>query len=117
MFDISLNIERSNVKSMDVGIMTKFGTNTSPGESNLIDISSSSILGLPNNQRPARVYNVLQNILKNTFRNNHIEDLKLSSLNMSQRNYLKKLLKDDQAKLPFKMPYNEERGILLCYQD
>lgn len=98
---------------MDMGILTKYGTNTSLGESNIKDQSNSSLLGLSNSQRPARVYNVLQNILKNTFRNNHVEDLELSSLNMSQRNYLQKLLKHDQAKLPFKMPYNEEKGILL----
>lgn len=46
-------------------------------------------------------------MLKNTFKHNHQEDLELSSLNITQRKYLKKLLKHDQAKIPFKLPHRE----------
>lgn len=58
--------------------------------------------------RPTKVHNVLENLLKKTFRNNHHEDLELSSLNLPQRNYLQKLLKNDQSKVPFKLPYRDE---------
>lgn len=38
---------------------------------------------------PPNVNSMLRNILKKTFRHNHHEDLELSCLNYSQRNYLK----------------------------
>ena len=67
-------------------------------------------------QPPPPLTNILKNILHNTFKHNHLEDLELSSLNYSQRNYLQKMLKNGQEKLPFKLPYRDEEYEERCKQ-
>lgn len=69
---------------------------------------------LSERQQPAHLANILKNILHNTFKHNHHEDLELSNLNYSQRNYLTKMLKNDQNKLPFKLPYRDEESDERC---
>lgn len=57
---------------------------------------------------PQSIDAALKDILQKVFKNNHHEDLELSSLTFAQRNYLKKIINKDQAKLPFKMPHRDE---------
>lgn len=65
---------------------------------------------MPIREPPTHLNSILKNILSKTFRHNHHEDLELSSLNYSQRNYLQKMLKNQKEKLPFKLPYRDEES-------
>ena len=46
--------------------------------------------------QPPTVKSRISTILKKTFKNNHLEDLKLNSLNYSQKNYLRKFIKEQK---------------------
>ncbi|CAI2358871.1 unnamed protein product [Moneuplotes crassus] len=69
---------------------------------------SSSVM-LQKDHRPT-VNSMLKGILKKTFKNNHIEDLKLHTLNYSQKNYLNKIMKERKSLVPFKLPYRDDES-------
>ncbi|CAI2387727.1 unnamed protein product [Moneuplotes crassus] len=84
-------------------------------KSNLVSINCERNLSNENDAMLTQsnrqtVMTTLKGILKRTFKNNHIEDLKLHTLNYSQKNYLNKIIEERKSLIPFKMPHRDEES-------
>ena len=107
--DTKLSHVGSLSKNKDDRLMNNtYQDSNQSSQSNVNDIQNQ-LSSFPNMNQPKPSMNaVLKGILQKTFKQNHHEDLKLSSLNYAQRKYLRKIIKNDHNQLPFKMPYRDE---------